>query len=269
MFFFFLLINFNCNFFEARSFGIGCHHKIQISSTLTRDPPHCLLTTHDYNKRAATSETSDSGSDNNVDVEEASGSNELMAKEITLEFAYMCLKNALNLLPNMHQIFGKTSTKPTSTSEAMRSSSLSKFEEDSSTTNADDAATTTTSGNETGAEMGAADQSSDLLSPNSSFNKVTSAASSNNNNNTGASSTGGVKKQNGVSQLRHKLFNCVWPSRPINIAQLQSLRSCVLVSLAYCSLCIRDYHSTIKYASILLDGEDPLNAKCPPSNGNR
>lgn len=229
---------------------------------MTRDPLHCLLTTHDYNKRA-TGESSDSGSDNNVDVEEASSSNELMAKEITIEFAYMCLKNALNLLPSMQQIFGKTSTKPTSTSEAMCSSSLSKFEEDSST-NADDAATTatTTSGNETGA--GETDQSSDLLSPNSSFNKVTAAS---NNNNTGASS--GVKKQNGTSQLRHKLFNCVWPSRPLNIAQLQNLRSCVLVSLAYCSLCIRDYHSTIKYATIVLDAEDPLNVKCPPSNGNR
>lgn len=174
-----------------------------------------------------------------------------MAKQLTLDFAYMCLKNALNLLPNTQQIFSKTASKQANGGDvALRSSSLSKFDDE--TTIGDDSAV-----GEGVGESGVDQSTIDLLSPNSSFKANVS------------STTTTAKKQNMSSQLRYKLFNCVWPSRPLNIAQLQNLRSCVLVSLAYCSLCIRDFQSTVKYASIVLDQDDPLNLKCPPSNGNR
>jgi hypothetical protein len=70
-------------------------------------------------------------------------------------------------------------------------------------------------------------------------------------------------------QLDNKLFNCVWPSKPINIIELQSLRSSILTSLAYVSLCLKDYTSTIKYSNMLLDTNDQLNSKYPISKGHR
>jgi len=70
-------------------------------------------------------------------------------------------------------------------------------------------------------------------------------------------------------QLDTKLFNCVWPSKPINILELQSLRSSILTSLAYVALCLKDYTSTIKYSNMLLDTNDQLNSKYPISRGHR
>ena len=72
-------------------------------------------------------------------------------------------------------------------------------------------------------------------------------------------------KQNGPC-----LFDCVWPSKPIGLSELQSLRSAILISIAYVSLCLKDYSSTIRYCnSLLSEQEDFLNSKFPVSKGNK
>lgn len=69
--------------------------------------------------------------------------------------------------------------------------------------------------------------------------------------------------------VQQKYFNCVYPSKPINLIELQNLRCSILVSLSYVSLCLRDYTNTIKYCNTLLDQNDQLNLKFPISNGNK
>jgi len=71
-------------------------------------------------------------------------------------------------------------------------------------------------------------------------------------------------KQNGPY-----LFDCVWPSKPIGLFELQTLRSSILISIAYVSLCLKDYSNTVKYCNLLLSEEDFLNSKFPISKGNR
>ena len=71
-------------------------------------------------------------------------------------------------------------------------------------------------------------------------------------------------KQNGPY-----LFDCVWPSKPIGLFELQTLRSSILISIAYVSLCLKDYSNTIKYCNLLLSEEDFLNSKFPLSKGNK
>ena len=65
------------------------------------------------------------------------------------------------------------------------------------------------------------------------------------------------------------LFNCVWPSKPLGLNELQNLRSSILISIAYVSLCLKDYASTLKYCNRLLDDNDLLNSKCAVASGNK
>lgn len=199
---------------------MGFHHKIQVGSFITPESPNISLTLNDFNK---------------------SDQDTLMAKMITLDFAYMCLKNSLTLLPTNQQIFADKSND--SVLNQLKSSSASRL----GMYNMDNLEDQAFSSN--------LNDSNDLDSI---------LADSNETNETSSSRVGFPKQ--GVQQ---KLFNCVWPSKPINLAELQNLRSSILVSLAYVSLCLKDYLNTVKYCNILLDNEDPLNSKYPVSKGNK
>ena len=65
------------------------------------------------------------------------------------------------------------------------------------------------------------------------------------------------------------LFDCVWPSKPIGLSELQNLRTSILVSISYVSLCLKDYTFTIKYCNSLLAVNDFLNRKFPLSKCNK
>lgn len=222
----------------SRSFGSGVHHKIQIAHSLRKE---------EHDVQHLTASEFNSQSEQEVDVN--------MAKMLTLNFAYMCLQNGLNLIPSNQQIFAnKSMTKSDAQGHgSSSSSSYSKLaagmdtvtgDETNAADNAEaagaDAATVEETTNESSAELGA-------MSPNSL-------------------KQANLKKQH--IQLQ-KLFNCVWPSKPLNMPQLQNLRCSLLVSLCYVSLCLKDYHSTVKYANLILDLNDPFNSICPPSNGNK
>lgn len=197
-----------------------------------------MLTINDYKKSTVSQSSTDA--DNGVKDD---NNNELTTKQITLTFAYMCLKNAYNLLPSTQQIFTPTAA-ATASSASKLSKSLPRFDADATETT-----TTTTTAAGADDSMDAATQ--ELPSP-----RHYAAA---------------PHKQAPTQQLsRHKMFaNCVWPSRPLNVAQLQHLRASILISLAYCALCLRDYQAAVKYASLIIDPNDALNSKCPPSNGIR
>lgn len=179
---------------------------------------------------------------NDYKNKDENNNDEVRAKQITLDFAYMCLKNAYNLLPSSSAIFAKcmkaTTSSPSSSSSPL-SSKLGVYEDD----------------NEEREDVG---EQSELFSPAASLKSLPPSL--------------GLRKQAAncqAAQLKHKLFNCVWPSRPLNIAQLQNLRSSILISLSYCALCLRDYHSAVKYSSMVLDEDETLNTRCAPSPGNR
>jgi hypothetical protein len=236
----------------SRSFGLGGHHKIQIAHSLSRDP--------DQEERLGVS-----------DFAAAAGgkahSDELMARLVSLDFAYMCLKNALNLLPTSQSIFssGGSKAKSTSGSDQLRSGSKITAQMSSLIDSMDDLIDTTTTSSEAGVV--------DLAGEGDTAAAAGGEAAAGETSLGGSSLSPNSLKQASLRkqqiQLQQKLFNCVWPSKPLNLAQLQNLRSSILVSLAYVSLCLKDYHSSVKYANLILDTQDPLNAKCPPSNGNK
>lgn len=207
-----------------KSFGNGFHHKIQVGSFITPDNPNVSITLNDFSK-----------SDDEM----------LLSKMMTLDFAYMCLKNALNLVPSNQQIFANQSNFDPSLNQ-LRSASSSRLGQQNSE-NLDD-------GINDSADLDyvfvtstkISDEQSSEMSPNSSKQ---------------------LKRQQ--NQLQQRLFNCVWPSKPINIAELQNLRSSILVSLSYVSLCLKDYSNTVKYCNTLLSNQDLLNSKYPVSKGNK
>ena len=229
----------------AKSFGNLHHHKIQVGACLTpHEGPQSLgysnfLTLNDMSKLINENE------ENNVD------NKELFNKMITLDFAYMCLKNALNLLPSNQKIFSTKTKSSNSESSSILSQIKSQLNDEESTVENKDKnedSVIDTSNNQQEAEN-EQDPVSDELSPNRFNNQINLS-----------------KQQN---QLDNKLFNCVWPSKPINLVELQNLRSSILVTLAYVSLSLKDYVNTVKYCRMLLDQEDPLNLKCPVSKGNK
>ena len=175
-----------------KSFGTGYHHKIEIGTSL-----------------------SDEATNKEKDVKDKDH------KLVSLEFANMCVKNALNLLPSNQHMFGggQRGVKP-----KPKFGQNESFDEE--TPNPDAAETTSEPENDP--------------SPN---------------------------KQK--SKLDKKVFNCVWPSKPIGLAEVQSLRSSILVAAAFITLCLRDYISCIKYCNILLDKEEQINLRCPISKGHR
>ncbi len=77
------------------------------------------------------------------------------------------------------------------------------------------------------------------------------------------------KTTNKTKQNGPYLFDCVWPSKPIGLYELQILRSSILTSISYVSLCLKDYSNTFKYCNMLLSEDDFLNSKFPVPKGNR
>jgi hypothetical protein len=92
--------------------------------------------------------------------------------------------------------------------------------------------------------------------------------SSNNNNSSPIStSPSSSSLPHLASSTTTKLFDCVWPSKPINLMQLQSLRSSILINICYISLCLKDYVGTIKYCNIILNNDDKFNIQYPIPKG--
>ena len=164
-----------------KSVGQGYHHKIILGSELSREPSYNGFKLSDWSNKSGE-----------------------LQKLATLEFAYTCLKTALNLLPSLKEI-----------EEAIKSIDERL---------ADGLAT----------EEGETDEEAKEL-----------------------------------DSTRLKTFNCVSPSKPLSLSELQSLRSSILVNLAYVSLCLKDYANTIRYSNLILSIDHPLNAKFSISNGNR
>ena len=195
----------------AKSFGTGHHHKIEIGSSLTRENlSSTSLTINDLIKRAE---------------DESS-----LAELITLEFGYMCLKNALHLLPTNQQVFANKAKSLMPLGESLKSASGTKF---------------------------AQANEEDPLDASTNFEQ-----------NEFDTNEPGDELAYSSYDLNEKFFNCVWPSKPISLLELQSLRSSILVSLSFVALCLKDYTSCAKYSGILLDSEDPLNSKVPVSRGS-
>ena len=192
----------------SKSFGSGFHHKIEIGTSL--EP------------KAATRQDE--------------------SQAISLEFAYMCLKNALNLLPCNKQIFA------TAASQHQRRAQRSKFNANSSELADDD---------ECGGGSSGLDDSGDTSTSASMLNEDEKPKSQQ------------QQQQQTQQQLDKKLFNCVWPSKPINIIELQSLRASILTAIAYVALCLKDFIGCIKYCNTILDKEDLINTRYPISKGHR
>lgn len=233
----------------SKSFGQSFHHKIQIGSSLSKE----LNTSLNYNNYLSVSDLTNRKFDENF------------PKMLTLEFAFMCLKNALNLLPSNQQIFtmNRNNNDVFTYFFQLKSSSTSKLgqQDTGSSLTSDDQQTfasteTTQSANEQEPEPESVTNVDQQQSNNGGSPKQQLPTTSSNE----------LLNQH---QLDNKLFNCVWPSKPISILELQSLRSSILTSLAYVSLCLKDYTNTIKYSSMLLDTNDQLNSKYPISKGHR
>jgi hypothetical protein len=211
----------------SKSFGQGYHHKINVGSSLGKDHVCNPLKVGDF-------ESSESDESKKLPL----------ARLTTLEFAYMCLRNALNLLPcNDKQFVASLKTESLLKSGAAPATKLNS-----------------TSLDETSPEPEAADSSSAANNDDLIENELDTAAGNklnlNNRSISGSSSSS-----------QPKLYGCVWPSAPVNLAQLQSLRSSILIQLAYVSLSLKDFVNTIKYANSLLDPNDLLNVKCSISSG--
>lgn len=212
----------------SKSFGSSFHHKIQVG---------CSISTNDSKSKSDKFNLTINDYYNSINNDEARN------HFISLEFAYMCLKNALNLLPSNKEIFS-TSTTGEAWSK-LSSVSASKITQQNLTEPDDDQASTASENLESAESNDKNDATDstgpDGLSPN--INKINK------------------------DKLENKLFNCVWPSKPINIAELQNLRSSILISLSFVTLCLRDYLSTIKYCKLLLDTNDQLNSAYPIARG--
>ena len=183
-----------------RSFGSGFHHKIQFGTGLTAEHNDGGLLLTELKKAADTDSS-------------------LAPKLITLEFAYISLRNALRLIPGDEQI------------QAALNNKQSKF-----------------FGNKILAEA----LEENLESLGDSDNEA----------------EGGGLDEPAANRCQ-PLFNCVWPSKPLGLNELQNLRSSILISIAYVSLCLKDYASTLKYCNRLLDDNDLLNSKCAVASGNK
>ena len=179
-----------------KSFGSGIHHKIQIGSSITADVSL---------KGLSLSKLKELQDDTDLDT------------LINLEFAYMCLKNAYNLIPSNEQIFKNIN----------KSFSSSKIDQD------------------------------DGLNSDSEYNLEIDEDL--------ADDVKGGEKQS----YQQKYFNCVYPSKPINLVELQNLRCSILISLSYVSLCLKDYTNTIKYCNTVIDQNDQFNLSFPISKGNK
>lgn len=198
-----------------KSLGTGFHHKIVVGNTVNRDPV--------YSGEA-------------LNMSNLNDSNSSLEKLMTFEYAYVCLKNALDLVPSSKEIFGPSSIANKHIIDMSRKSP----------------------GGEESAEYGL--ESTDM-------NDV---ENSNTENNDGANEDELNTNRSGKHKAsQHLLFNIVWPSKPIDMAELQNLRSSILVSLSYVSLSLKDYLNAIKYGNMVLDTDEHLNAQYPVSKGNR
>lgn len=167
------------------------------------------------------------------------------AKLITLQFAYACLRNALKLIPSNIEIALLIKNRKSSSSHFLTKSS----------SNLDDVL-------ETADALLDVEIENSVVNSEDQINEAIQAA----NVDTSELSPKSLGK---TKQAGPYFFDCVWPSKPIGLKELQTLRSSILVSLAYVSLCLKDYSSTIKYCRSLLNDTDFLNAKFPVSNGNK
>lgn len=208
------------------SLGTGFHHKIVVGNSINRDPV--------YSGGEALNVSNLMNDDN------SSSDSSSLDKLMTFEYAYVCLKNALDLVPSSKEIFGTPSSVATKQHiiDMSRKSSAATGEQQES--------------------------GEDGLESTSDMN-VVDVDTNEDSELTTASRSG--KQQHRPSQ--HLLFNIVWPSKPIDMAELQNLRSSVLVSLSYVSLSLKDYLNAIKYGNMVLDSEEPLNAHYPVSKGNK
>lgn len=189
-----------------KSFGTGFHHKIQFSTSLSTEP---LTTSHLLSN-----------------LRNESNDTKALPKLVTLEFAYMCLRNSLKLLPSNNELVILDSK------DALENTS--DFELENSSTDL-------------------TEQINDAINASNGSTEVTG-------------SSGDNTKPKSVTPL---LFDCVWPSKPIGLSELQSLRSSILTSLSYVSLCLKDYTFTMKYCNSLLATNDFLNRKFPLSKSNK
>jgi hypothetical protein len=248
------------------SFGSGYHHKIQLNST--------LLSSRDA---FSTNELKAEDFKLNSDEEKHNSKLALIPQVFTFEFAYFCLKNALNMLPTNAEIF--TSSNSNTSSNYPISSLKSMSSKQSQQANASTEGTRIDKSEES--QKTTIEQNNELDQANKNESNVASDASSNQINEENEISSKQANKlktalnrqqqqtQLNDNDLEQKLFNCVWPSKPINLAELQNLRSSILTSLAYVSLCLKDYLNTIKYSNMLLAIDDQLNAKYPISKGHK
>lgn len=235
-----------------RSFGTGFHHKIQFGTNLTNDLLANNLSLNELKKKT------DSDS-------------QLMAKLITFEFAYVCLRNALKLIPSNQQIFSaNTNSNKNSTDLLAQLKSLSSTKlgqkQSNLTENLEDEESTSA---ETEFDSAAASEPTS-----SALNEASDANVTSNTTDPNDLASPKLKQQahsskHATSSFDNLLFNCVWPSKPLNLVELQNLRSSILVNIAYVSLCLKDYSNTIRYCNSLLSNDDQLNAKCPVSKGNK
>jgi hypothetical protein len=210
----------------SKSFGQSFHHKIQIGSTLFKE----LNTSLNYNNYLSVSDLTNRKFDENF------------PKMLTLEFAFMCLKNALNLLPSNQQIFtmNRNNNDVFTYFSQLKSSSTSKLgpQEAGSSLASDEQQTFASS--ESAQSVNEQEQEPESVSS-ADQQQANNAGSPKQQLLANSASSNELLNQH---QLDNKLFNCVWPSKPINIIELQSLRSSILTSLAYVSLCLKDYTST-------------------------
>jgi tetratricopeptide (TPR) repeat protein len=211
----------------GKSFGQGFHHKINVGSSLSRDYAGDSLKVGDF------------------ESEEKIAS----ARLTTLEYAHMCLRNALSLLPCNDKQF-VASLKSESLLKSGPATTASKLNASSLDQEASPEPEEHSSANQQSSSDNLVE--SELVGNKLNLNRSMSSSSSSSS-----------------SSSQQKLYSCVWPSAPINLAQLQSLRSSILIQLTYVSLTLKDFVSTIKYANCLLDTSDLLNVKCPISTGTK
>ena len=226
-----------------RSFGSGYHHKIQFGTNLTSELPSNTFNLNEMKK---------------IKQEDS----QLMARCVTLEFAYMCLHNSLKIIPTSQQIFTSNATKGPGGMDLLsqfksklnpKQSNLAEHLDDEGLDGVDnDFEENTNSSND--------QQSAENVSTSNPGESTTSDLSPKSFMN---------KQSKPFATAHSSLFNCVWPSKPLNLSELQNLRSSILISLSYVSLCLKDYSNTVKYCNILLANDDLLNLKCPISKGNK
>lgn len=161
------------------------------------------------------------------------------AKLITLQFAYACLRNALKLIPSNIEIALLIKNRKSSSSHFLTKSS----------SNLDDVLESAD------ALLDAEDENS-VLNSEDQINEAIQAA----NVDTSELSPKSLSKS---KQAGHYFFDCVWHSKPIGLKELQALRSSILVSLSYVSLCVKDYANTVEVLQVFAEWHGLLECQVP------